>query len=100
MSARRVSRSLVVAALAVTSAAAWSAAPRAAAAPIDVYAYANGCYALRDAPTGRWVARDALGFHAGATSIATATPFRMQATALGRYLLYGTGGQMVSVGLL
>ena len=32
------------------------AAPSASAA--DVYSYANGCYALRDATSGRYVARD------------------------------------------
>lgn len=100
MSARRVTRSLVIAAMAATGVGVWAAAPSATAASIDVYAYANGCYTLRDASTNRWVARDVLGFHAGATSASAATPFRMQATALGRYLLYGTGGQMVSVGPL
>jgi microsomal dipeptidase-like Zn-dependent dipeptidase len=70
------------------------AAPSASAA--DVYHYANGCYVLRDATTGRYVARDALGYSATAGSGSAATPFRMQATALGRYLLYGPDGRMPS----
>ena len=68
--------------------------------PLDIYAYANGCYALKDATTGRFVARDALGYAATAPTAAAATPFRMQATALGRYLLYGPDGAMPSVGAL
>jgi microsomal dipeptidase-like Zn-dependent dipeptidase len=65
------------------------AAPTAHA--VDVYQYANGCYTLRDAATGRSVVRDSLGY---ATSTTNATPFRMQATALGRYLLYGPDANM------
>ena len=64
----------------------------------DVYSYAGGCYALRDATTNRYVARDSLGYSASATSVAAATPFRMQATALGRYLLYGPDGKMPADG--
>jgi microsomal dipeptidase-like Zn-dependent dipeptidase len=69
-------------------------------ASADVYSYAGGCYALRDANTGRFVARDSLGYSASATSVAGATPVRMQATALGRYLLYGPDGRMPAAGAL
>ena len=69
-----------------------------AAAAVDIYAYANGCYALRDATTNRFVVRDALGYAATAPTAAAATPFRMQATALGSYLLYGPDGRMPSAG--
>ena len=41
-----------------------------AAAATDVYAFANGCYALRDAGTGRFVVKDALGYAATATTAA------------------------------
>ena len=71
-----------------------------AAAAVDIYAYANGCYALRDANTDRFVVRDALGYAATAPTAAAATPFRLQATALGRYLLYGPDGRMPSAGAL
>jgi microsomal dipeptidase-like Zn-dependent dipeptidase len=67
-----------------------------AASATDVYSYANGCYSLRDATTNRVVVRDALGYSTGATG----TPFRLQATALGRYLLYGPDGAMPSAGAL
>lgn len=69
------------------------------ATPVDIYAFAGGCHALRDGTTGRYVRLDALG----ATTVpeaGRATPFRMQATALGRYLFYGPGGTMLQVGPL
>jgi microsomal dipeptidase-like Zn-dependent dipeptidase len=68
--------------------------------PIDIFAFAGGCHALKDNTTGRFVTRDAVGYVANSTQVAQATPFRMQATALGRYLLFGTGGQMPQVGPL
>ena len=99
--ASRASVALAAAsALFVTLVPVGSGAPSAGAAPIDIYAFANGCYALKDESSGRFVSRDALGFLAGATNAAAATSFRMQATALGRYMLYGTGGNMIATGLL
>ena len=67
-----------------------------AAGAADIYSYANGCYSLRDQTTGRYVARDTLGYATTAPSAAAGTPFRLQATALGRYLLYGPDGRMPS----
>jgi len=84
-------------ALAVCASACAMLAPAAAA---DIYAYANGCYALRDTDTDRYVARDALGYSASARTAGAATPFRLQATALGRYLLYGPDERMPSAGAL
>ena len=69
-----------------------AAAPTASA--VDIYSFANGCYALKDVPAGRYVVKDATGYAASATTVAAATPFRMQATALGRYLMYGPDGRM------
>ncbi len=66
------------------------------AATADVYSYANGCYVLRDTSANRFVVRDSLGYAASATSAGAATSFRLQATALGRYLLYGPDGRMPS----
>ena len=88
---RWVGRVTVLLACVVASA---GAAPQASAA--DVYSYANGCYALRDVTTNRYVVRDSLGYSTGAATVGAATPFRMQATALGRYLLYGPDGRMLS----
>ena len=65
-----------------------------AAAAVDIYAFANGCYALRDANTDRFVVRDALGYAATAPTAAAGTPFRLQATDLGSYLLYGPDERM------
>lgn len=73
-------------------------APAAGAA--DVYSYAHGCYALQDASSDRFVVRDALGYAARGRTAAAATPFRLQPTALGRYLLYGPGGRMPGAGVL
>jgi hypothetical protein len=70
------------------------------ASAADIYSYANGCYALRDANTGRFVTKDALGYPVNAQSAAVATPFRLKATALGRYLLYGPDARMPAAGLL
>jgi hypothetical protein len=71
-----------------------------AASAVDVYAYANGCYALRDVNTNRFVVRDALGYAVNGQSVAAATPFRLKATALGRYLLYGPDGRMPAASIL
>src|SRR5580765_4102302 len=63
------------------------------AAATDIYQYAGECVTVRDNWSNRYVARDALGYalHARASA---ATPFRMQATALGSYLLYGPDARM------
>jgi microsomal dipeptidase-like Zn-dependent dipeptidase len=60
---------------------------------VDIYRYASECVTLRDGRTGRYVARDAFGYSL-VPSITGATPFRMQATGLGSYLLYGPEGFM------
>src|SRR5687768_11569629 len=95
--ARRLRRAMVVLACLFAGAV---ATPSASATPIDVYSFANGCYALRDTTTARYVVRDALGYTATAPTVGGATPFRMQATALGRYLLYGPDRRMLSTALL
>ena len=64
---------------------------------IDIYSFAGGCYALKDATTGRYVVRDALGYGTQPVAAGAATPFRMQATALGRYLFYGPDARMPRV---
>ena len=60
----------------------------------DRYELANGCFNLRVESTGALVAKDADGYRAGAGS---PEPFRMQATALGKYLLYGAARDFLSV---
>jgi hypothetical protein len=88
------------AALALAACASLAALAVPAASAADIYSYANGCYALRDASTGRFVAKDALGYPVNAQGVAAATPFRLKATALGRYLLYGPDARMPAAGLL
>jgi len=63
-------------------------APR-ANEPQDRYALAGGCYAVRSAATGAYVARAGSGFAASAPAASTGEPFHFQATDLGRYLLFG-----------
>jgi hypothetical protein len=62
-------------------------------AAVDIYQYASECVAVRDSATGRYIGRDAFGYLMN-PSIDGATPFRMQATGLGSYLLYGPDGNM------
>ena len=61
----------------------------------DVYALVGGCYALVDETTDGTVSLDGDGWVV-IDGTDGATPFFLQATALGRYLLYGTDGQMVA----
>jgi hypothetical protein len=65
--------------------------PRAAAG--DVYQYAGECVTLRDRWSNKYVVRDAAGYALHSLRRA-ATPFRMQATDLGSYLLYGPDATM------
>jgi microsomal dipeptidase-like Zn-dependent dipeptidase len=57
--------------------------------PTDRYEPAGGCYALQ-AANGNWVMRDGDGYVALAPSPGSAERFRLQATDLGTYLLYGS----------
>lgn len=53
-----------------------------------VYGLVHGCYGLKSVANGQFVAADGPGYRASAPSLDGAEGFRMQATALGRYLLY------------
>ena len=65
----------------------------------DRYALAGGCYALKSGATGKFVAKAADGgYRASAGGAGAAEPFRLQATALGRYLLYGAKRDFMGVG--
>ena len=54
------------------------------------YSIVRGCYALQSTATGKFVAKSGGGYDASAGGLGAAEPFRMQATALGRFLLYDT----------
>jgi microsomal dipeptidase-like Zn-dependent dipeptidase len=79
--------------LVVASPASQTAAAAADAA--DIYQYAGECVVVRDAWTNRYVAANALGYTVTFQRSA-ATPFRMQATGLGSYLLYGPDARMAA----
>jgi hypothetical protein len=80
-----------------TSVAASQSAPNTAAvAPgeaTNVYQYAGECVTVRDLWSNRYVVRDVFGYALHFLPRA-ATPFRMQATDLGSYLLYGPDASM------
>ena len=54
------------------------------------YSLVGGCYALHSESGDAFVAKAGGGYAATASAVGAAEPFRMQATDLGRYLLYGT----------
>src|SRR3546814_21036633 len=58
----------------------------------DRYDLAGGCFAIRVGEPGGYVRRGGGGFTASAATPGEAEPFRLKATDLGRYLLYGTAG--------
>ena len=59
--------------------------PAAAQGAETRYSLAGGCFAVKATGTGMYISRD------GPTrNLAEAEPFRLKASALGRYLLYGT----------
>src|SRR4051812_22301395 len=74
--------------LAAAACALLASVPEAGAAPTR-YSLVHGCYALKSSATGKYVAKAASGgYEASAPGLAQAEGFRMQATDLGRYLLY------------
>jgi microsomal dipeptidase-like Zn-dependent dipeptidase len=92
---------LVLAALAL--ALPFGTAARTLAAPArlsaaDIYAYAGECMALRNTRMSAYVGRDLFGYVLKPRA-ADAVPFRMQATDLGSFMLYGPDGSMPSVAL-
>lgn len=73
----------------VLAACAAAASPAQAQSADDRYSLVHGCFALRSVETGDYVVKSGGGYAANAPTAAAAEPFRMQATDLGRYLLYG-----------
>lgn len=63
----------------------------------DRYSFAGGCYALQ-ASTGGFVQRAGDGYSDRGTAPPRSEAFRMQATTLGRYLLYGLGTDFLAAG--
>ena len=84
--------------VAVGLVAALAAAPAAHAQSQDRYSIVNGCFALKSNSSGKLVAKAPGGYAATAADAGSAEPFRFQATALGKYLLYGKEGDFLAAG--
>ncbi len=96
-----MSRSSLAAALgAVAAILAAAPSPASAAPPAGdpVYDLVGDCVALRSVSANQLVADAGTGYRASAADVAGAAAFRMQATDLGRYLLYGRRGDMPAEG--
>ncbi len=74
-----------------------SPAVLASASPTDIYQYAGECVVLHDDQSDTYVLRDNSGYSMESLGRG-ATPFRMQATGLGSYLLFGPDGRMPAAG--
>lgn len=66
---------------------------------MDRYAMANGCYALRSASSGKYLARSDGTYSASATTLAAADGFHLKPAALGEYLLYNQARSLMAAGL-
>ena len=77
--------------------AALAAAPAAHAQ--DRYALAGGCYGLKSLTTGAFAVKTATGEYRVQASQADAERFHLQATELGRYLLYGRDRDFLARGV-
>jgi hypothetical protein len=66
----------------------------------DRYSLVHGCYALHSESAGAFVAQAGSNYTATAAAVAGAEPFRMQATDLGKYLLYGADRDFLSISQL
>src|SRR5688500_6955920 len=55
----------------------------------DRYALASGCFALKSLSNGKYAVKSASGYSATAADAGGAEAFRMKATELGAYLLFG-----------
>ena len=86
---------LAVFALALLAPAAASAAPGDEA----VYGLVHGCYGLRSVDAGKFVAKAGDGSYAATSdTVGGAEPFRMQATTLRQYLLFGKAQDFLAAG--
>ena len=84
----------VLAAVALVPANASAAAPKPSTE--SRYSLVHGCFAL--AAGDSFVAKSGGGYAASASGAGAAEPFRMQATDLGTYLLYGKAGDFLAAG--
>jgi hypothetical protein len=71
------------------------ALPATASADIR-YSPAQQCWAIQDAASGKFLAKQGSAYTASAGTAAAAEPFHFQATALARYLLFGKAGDFLA----
>ena len=64
----------------------------------DRYALAGGCYGLKSIANGKFAAKTADGAYKAQADQAGAERFHLQATDLGRYLLFGKAGDFLANG--
>ena len=62
------------------------------------YSIVGGCFAVKSNSLGKYVAEASGGYTASAADTGSAEPFRLQATALGKYLLYGKDRDFLAAG--
>jgi hypothetical protein len=74
-----------------------SEASASTASASDRYSLVHGCFGLRSAANGGFVTKAGEGYDTSAGTTGGAEPFRMQATDLGRYLLYGAAEDFLAV---
>ena len=74
------------------------AAPAAAQTGQNRYSIVNGCYALKSNSLGKSAVKGPTGYLATAADAAGAEGFRLQATELGQYLLYGKAKDFLVAG--
>jgi hypothetical protein len=94
----RIGGRVLVTLVAVAALLVMAAAP--AQGAIDRYSISKGWYALQSSATGTFIRQTGLGYDVVATSPGAAESFRMQATTLGQYLLYGEDRDFLATGLL
>ena len=64
-----------------------------------VYDLVHGCYGLRSVDAGKFVVKSGDGSYAATSdTVGGAEPFRMQATTLGQYLLFGKARDFLAAG--
>ncbi len=90
----RLRRGLIV--VGVLGAAGPLIATAGAAEQAPAYELVHGCYAVQAKAAGTYLQQDGAGWNAAAKDAGTAEPFRMQATALGRFLFFGKGSDFLA----
>lgn len=62
------------------------------------YAFNNQCFAIQSSQTGQFITRSGDNYAADGTDITTAEPFLMRPSALGKYLIVNSDGDVLTAG--